>query len=167
MNLSVIVAMERNRVIGRDGSLPWHLPADLRRFRAITTGHPIVMGRRTHESIGRALPQRRNIVISRNANCAAEGCEVYASLDQALDELGSQDEIFVIGGVAMYSEALPLATRLYVTEIDADIPGDTYFPPFDKSLWREVSREPHPRDADNAYDYAFVVLERVNAARGR
>lgn len=162
VQLSVVVAMARNRVIGRDGTLPWHLPADLRRFRAITMGKPIVMGRRTHESIGRALPGRRNVVLSRDPAYRAPGCEVCADLDAALALLAEAPEVMIVGGAALYAEALSRADRLYLTTVEAAPAGDVLFPAFDAAEWREVTREDHPADAEHAHPYAFRVLERVS-----
>lgn len=162
MKLALVVAMARNRVIGRDGSLPWHLPADLQRFRAITMGKPIVMGRRTHESIGRPLPGRRNIVLSRATGYTAAGCEVFVSLEVALAALGEVEEVMVVGGAALYAEALPLAARIYLTEVDAAPPGDVFFPAFDRALWREVECEAHAADERNEYAWCFRVLDRIN-----
>ena len=159
--LSLIVAMDRARLIGRDGTLPWHLPNDLKRFRALTLGKPIIMGRRTHLSIGRPLPERRNLVLSRDPAFTAAGCEVVDSLDAALARLARAAEAFVIGGAALYAEALPRAVRLYLTEVDAELEGDVRFPALDPDAWREVAREARPRDERHAYDYCFRVLERV------
>ncbi len=162
MKLSLVVAMARNGVIGRDGSLPWHLPADLKRFRAITLGKPIVMGRRTHESIGRALPGRRNIVLSRAPDYRAADCEVFNSLDAALAALRDEAEVMIVGGAALYAEALPRADRLFITEVDAELAGDVIFPDFDRAAWREVGREAHGADASHAHDYCFRQLERLS-----
>jgi dihydrofolate reductase len=162
MRLSLVAAVDRNRLIGRDGGLPWHLPADLKRFKAITMGKPIIMGRRTHESIGRPLPGRRNIVLTRSKRYAAEGCEVFASLQGALDALNDLPEAMVVGGAALYVEALPLCRRLYLTEVDADLAGDVYFPEFRADEWREVFSEGHAADAEHAFDYRFRVLDRTN-----
>ncbi len=161
--LSLIVAMDRNQLIGRDNRLPWHLSADLKRFKRITMGKPIVMGRRTHESIGKPLPGRTNIVVSTDRHYQAAGCRVVASLHEALSAAGEQ-EVFVIGGASLYEQALPLAGRMYVTEIDAAFEGDTWFPEFDPGEWQETAREAHPADAGNAYAFAFVVLDRRAAA---
>ena len=162
MKLSLVVAMARNGVIGHDGGLPWHLPADLKRFRAITMGKPIVMGRRTHESIGRALPGRRNIVLSRAPGYQAADCEVFESLDAALVALADETEVMIVGGAALYAEALPHAASLYVTDVDAELEGDVHFPAFDREAWRELEREVHPSDASHAYRYCFRLLERVS-----
>lgn len=162
--LSLIVATAKNGVIGRDNQMPWHLPADLAYFKRVTSGHPVIMGRKTFESIGRPLPNRHNIVVTRNANWRADGVSVATSLGAALEVAQRENkkaECFVIGGAQMYDEALPLASRIYLTEIDAAIDGDTRFPALALSSWREVSRETRPRDEKNAYDLVFVVLERA------
>jgi len=162
MNLALVVAMARNGVIGRDGSLPWHLPADLKRFRAITMGKPIVMGRRTHESIGRPLPGRRNIVLSRLADYQAQGCEVFPTLNAALAALEDCAEVMIVGGAALYAEALPHASTLYVTDVDAAPQGDVYFPEFDRDDWQEIEREQHAADPLNEHPYCFRRLQRLS-----
>ncbi len=139
--LAMIVAWARDGVIGRDGGMPWHEPEDLAHFRRLTTGHAIVMGRKTHESIGRPLPGRRNLVLTRASAYAAKGCEVHTSLEAALASAHTTDACpFVIGGAAIYEQALPMATVLHITEIDADVEGDTHFPPLDLSAWVETDR---------------------------
>ncbi len=162
--LAIIAAVARNGVIGRDGALPWHLPSDLQRFRTLTMGHHIIMGRKTYESIGRPLPGRVSVVVSRNADFSAPGCLGAPSLPQALRLAESDTEAFVIGGAALYREALPLAQRLYLTEVCAEVPGDTYFPELDRSQWREVSREHLPANERNALASDFVVYDRVLAS---
>lgn len=162
--VEIIVAMARNRVIGRDNALPWRLPDDLRRFRALTMGHPIVMGRKTWESLGRPLPGRRNLVVSRDGSLAAGGCEVFPTLDAALRSCAGAARIFVIGGAQLYAAALPLAARIHATEIDADFAGDTRFPEVDWSAWRETARETR-RCAEQGFDYHFVTRERQAAAQ--
>ena len=162
MILSVVVAMAQNRVIGQGGTLPWHLPADLRRFRAITMGKPILMGRRTQASIGRVLPGRRNIVLSRDRNFTVAGCEHFSTLDDALTALADVPEVMVIGGAQLYAEALPLAVRLYLTEVVARVDGDVFFPSYDPSEWIEQSSDAHAADADHAFAYCFRVFERLN-----
>src|SRR5690606_3178604 len=132
-----------NGVIGRDNALPWRLPADLKRFRRITIGHPIVMGRRSYEAIGRPLPGRTNIVVTRRADYTAPGCTVVHSLEEALARAAASPEAFVIGGAQLYAEALPRAYRLYLTRVHAEIPGDTLFPAVDWASWREIERERH------------------------
>lgn len=155
--------MTRNRVIGRDGGMPWHLPADLRHFRAVTLDHPVIMGRRTYESIGRPLPKRRNIVVTRDAAFDAPGCELAASPDAAL-ELAGDTEVMLIGGGRLYAELLPRTTRIHLTVIETRLEGDTYFPELAPEEWQEVSREDHAADEDNPYAYSFRVLERRTGA---
>jgi dihydrofolate reductase len=159
--LTLIVARARNGVIGRENQLPWRLPEDLAFFKRTTMGAPIVMGRHTHESIGRPLPGRRNIVVSRDATRRFPGCDTVTNLDDAL-ALAAQDqapEAFVIGGAQLYGEAMNRADKLIVTEIDADFAGDTSLDAPDPAVWDAVSREPH-RSKDDAFDYAFVVYRR-------
>jgi dihydrofolate reductase len=158
--LTLIAAVARNSVIGRNGAIPWRLPGDLPRFRRITMGHTVVMGRRTWESLGRPLPGRRNLVISRTPELALAGTEVFPSLQDALVACHYACEVFVIGGTEVYREALPLAQRLLLTEIDADIPGDAFFPAFDRNQWRETARETHPANRDNPLPFAYVDYER-------
>src|SRR4051794_8733480 len=144
--LSLLVAVARNGVIGRDNSLPWHLPEDLKRFKALTLGHPVIMGRKTFESIlaslGKPLPGRENIVVTRARGYAAPGCRVVHSLEDALSACAGADEAFVIGGSEIFALALPIAQRLYVTEIEAEFEGDVAFPAYDRGAWRELAREP-------------------------
>ena len=166
MVVSVIAAVARNRVIGADNRLPWHLPADLRRFRALTWGKPIVMGRRTHESIGRPLPGRRNIVVTRGGR-APEGCERARSLAGAF-EMAAQaraPETVVIGGARCYREALPLAKRMYLTRIDADFAGDVWFPEWNPAEWVERERECIAPGETAPFGYEFLVLERQSTER--
>lgn len=160
MRISLVVAMARNRVIGRDNALPWRLPADLAHFKQVTMGHPIVMGRRTYESIGRALPGRKNIVVSRNRDFAAPGCTVVDSLDAAWKAAGDAGEVSVIGGTTLFEETLPLADTIHLTEVEADVEGDTYFPRFDRGAWRETEIARQPADARHAYALRFLRLDR-------
>lgn len=160
MEISLIAALDRNHVIGAGGEIPWHLPADLRYFKATTMGKPVVMGRKTYESIGRPLPGRQNIVLTRQSDYEAPGCIVVHSLPDALAAAGSAPELMVIGGATVYRAFLPLADRLYLTYVDAVFHGDTCFPPFDPDAWQVVREEQHPPDARNPYPYRFVVLER-------
>ncbi len=152
--------MARNGVIGKNNTLPWRLPADLRYFRQLTTGHPIIMGRKNYEDIGKPLPGRTNIVVTRQRAYTAPGCIVVNSVEQALNAAAAADEVFVIGGADIYRQTFDAADRLYITEIDAAIDGDTFFPEFDRSQWREVRREQHAPDELNPYPYSFVLLER-------
>lgn len=165
--VSLIVAMDRNRVIGAGGRLPWHIPADLKRFRRLTLGHHVIMGRKTWESIGRPLPGRTNIVLTRQAGFRAEGACVVSSLDDALRLAAGDTEVFVIGGTEVYALALPRAQRAYVTEIDAAFGGDTWFPALPANEWREVARETQRATATGEPDLAYITYERVaSPARG-
>lgn len=165
MLLSLIVAMSSNGVIGRDGRLPWRLPEDLRRFKRLTTGHHVIMGRRTFDEIGRPLPGRTNIVITRDRTWRPEGVRVVHSLDEALAAVDpAETETFIIGGAAIYALALPRADRLYITRVEAAVPGDTCFPPFDEAAWRRTKFEHHPADAKHAHAMTFEVYERANPA---
>lgn len=159
--ISIIVAHAKNFVIGANGTMPWYLPQDLKHFKNTTMKHPVIMGRKTFISIGRALPGRRNIVVSRNADFKVpEGVEVVSSLTLALNLLKDAQEIFVIGGGMLYKEALPLAQRLYITLIDANIDGDTYFPQYDMDDFKVIAHEDFEHDAKNIYDLKFITLER-------
>ena len=159
--VSLVVARARNGTIGRNNALPWHLPEDLKHFRKLTTGHAIVMGRRTFESIGRPLPSRRSIVISRTESFAPEGVEVVASLDDALARCAGMPEAFVIGGAGLFQEAIEVADRAIVTEIDADFEGDTFFEPLDAAQWTPTSRT--EAESASGLRYAIVIYERKAA----
>jgi len=163
--ISLIVAASSNNVIGSQGALPWRLAADLRRFKALTMGKPIVMGRRTFESIGRPLPGRQNIVITRRSGYVAQGCDVVASPQAAIEAAGAAAEIMIIGGSQVYAAFLPGADRIYLTRVEADLPGDTRLPDLVTSEWTETAREPRAADADNDYDTTFLVLERARGMR--
>jgi dihydrofolate reductase len=158
--LTLIVARARNGVIGRDGTLPWRLPEDLAHFKRTTMGHPIVMGRRTWESIGRPLPGRRSIVVSRQPGFVAAGAEVVPSLDAAVSLCAGAEEVFVIGGAQLYRDALPRASRLIVTEIDADFEGDTHWPAPDPAHWQETAREHHRPAGERHFGIDFVTYLR-------
>jgi len=160
--ICLIAALAANRVIGRNNALPWRLPADLKRFKALTLGHPLLMGRKTHESIGRPLPGRRNLVISRNRGYRAAGCEVVHSLDEAIAACSDAREIFVIGGAELYRESLPRAHCLEFTEIQAEFKGDAWFPGFSAAEWRETAREIHREEAGVPFRYDFVRYERMD-----
>ena len=160
MSLLLIVAIAKNRVIGYENKMPWHLPAELQYFKRITMGHPIIMGRKTFESIGRPLPGRQNIVVSRNTGFTATGVEVTHSIDEAI-ALTAGADAFVIGGAMLYIEALPRADKLYVTEVDATPEGDTFFPVLNKGEWHEASRERREKDEKNIFAVDYVVLDRV------
>ena len=181
MKISVIVAMARNRVIGRDNSLIWHLPADLRHFRETTMGQPVIMGRKTYESVGKPLPGRTNIIVTRRKGYSAEGCLVAGSLEAAIrmaessgsstgsssgkdpdkrNEPGPGNEIFIAGGGEIYRDAIPLAGRMYITVIDEDFEGDTFFPAFDEDKWQIAGREHYPADERNPHSMTFITWER-------
>jgi dihydrofolate reductase len=160
--VSLILAMSENRVIGVANGLPWHLPAELRYFRAITMGHPIIMGRKTHESIGRVLPGRRNIVVTRNPNYASGGVEVTHSLIEAIKRCADADEIFVIGGAPLFTEAIAHAERIYLTLVHTVVEGDTYFQKLPPEVWREMTRVPSPADEKNPLAWEFIVYERTS-----
>jgi len=160
VTVSLIVAMAQNRVIGRNNALPWRLSPDLKRFRRITMGHPIVMGRKTYESIGRPLDGRKNIVISRNPDFRPDGVTVASSIDQAL-ALASDNEIMIIGGADIYKQTLPRADRIHFTLIHESFDGDAYFPEINSNEWKETTREDIEPGVDAAFGYSFVTLERV------
>jgi len=160
-SLTLIVAYSTNRAIGRDNALPWKLPGDLAHFKRSTLGHPIIMGRKTWESLGRPLPGRLNIVISRNPDFAATGATVVPTLQAAIAACGNVDQAFVIGGAQIYTHALPLAHWVLATEVHADVEGDAFFPLLPAFQWKETAREKQP--AENGYEYDFVTYERSGA----
>ena len=162
MRIALIAAMAENRVIGRDNGLPWRLSADLRRFKSLTMGKPVIMGRKTYESIGKPLPGRSNIVVTRDPHYRAPGCRVVHSLEQALEAGAGHAEVMVIGGAELYRQALGRAQRMYLTLIRAEVDGDTLFPDIEPQQWRELERESHCADENNQYDYDFVILQRVS-----
>jgi dihydrofolate reductase len=166
MKRSLVVAVARNGVIGRDNALPWRLPADLAHFKRVTMGHPIVMGRRTYESIGKPLPGRENIVVTHDSSYRAPGCTVVHSLDEAWKAAGAADEVCVIGGTTLFEETLPVADVIHLTEVEAEVDGDTWFPPFDRAEWHETEVARHPADASNAYPIRILELTRKRAPRG-
>ncbi|MBA6326913.1 type 3 dihydrofolate reductase [Colwellia sp. MB02u-6] len=159
--LSMIVAHANNRVIGKNNDMPWHLPADLAYFKKTTLGKPIIMGRKTYQSIGRPLPGRKNIVISRDNNFRAEGVEVVNSVDAALALVVDSAEVMVIGGGAIYQHCLAVAQRLYITHINAAIDGDTHFPEYDLTVWQKVTSDIRPSDEKNPYQLDFSVYEKI------
>jgi len=154
--LSIIVAMANHRVIGKDNDMPWHLPADLKHFKEVTLGKPIIMGRKTYESIGRPLPGRINIVISKNSELKIEGCETVTSLEQAVSLVSDVEEIMIIGGGFLYSQTIDKADKLYLTFIDLEVDGDTKFPEFEHLNLEELKRVKFHKDEKNPYDYEFV-----------
>ena len=160
MIISIIAAMGKNRVIGKGNALPWKLPADMKHFQDITKGKPVIMGRKTFESIGKPLPNRINIIITRDENYKVDGCIVAHSIDEALKAAGSPEEVMIIGGAQVYKEFLPRANKMYLTLIEADFEGDAYFPKYNVEEWEEIAYEEHERDKDNQYNYRFLVLRR-------
>jgi dihydrofolate reductase len=160
-SISLVVAASTNNVIGVAGGLPWHLSDDLKRFKALTMGKPIIMGRKTYESIGRALPGRQNIVITTQNKYAADGCDVVASVEEAIAVAGDADEVMVIGGGEIYRQFLPLADRIHMTRVDVDVAGDTGFPEISDEVWREVAREEHRADDANDHDFTIVTYSRT------
>ncbi len=159
--VALVVAADEEGGIGRGGGLPWHLPADLKHFRTLTMGKPVIMGRRTWESIGRPLPGRRNIVVSRQPSVQAPGCEVVGSLAEALQRVDDAAEVCIIGGAEIYRLALPLADIIHLTRVHARVEADTFLPPLDPQEWRLRSREEHAADERHAYPYSFITLDRV------
>lgn len=162
MIISLIAAMDKNRIIGNDNRLPWHLPADLQHFKAVTLNKPIIMGRKTFDSIGKPLPHRRNMVISRQKNLHLPGCEVFSSLSDAIKAVDTNEEVMIIGGESIFRESLSLADRLYLTIIDHEFEGDTVFPQWDKSAWKVISSETYQSDESNQYGYIFIQLEKIS-----
>lgn len=158
MKISLIVAMASNRAIGLDGQMPWHLSADLKHFKQITMGAPIVMGRKTFAAIGRPLPGRRNLVISRNPDYQATGCEVFADINSVLQACSDVAEVFIIGGATLYQALLPHADYLYLTEIHQAFEADTLFPDFDRQAWQELERKDINDDASVDFSYSFLKL---------
>ena len=161
MTISLIAAVSRNGIIGNDGGLPWHLPEDLRRFRKLTTGKPVLMGRKTYQSIGRPLPARKNIVISRDPHFSAPGCVVVSCPAAALDAVNGADEVMVIGGGQIYQAFMRLANRVYLTRVDVDTAGDTRFPRLEDDAWQLTSSEPHGADEDHAHEFSFEIFDRL------
>ena len=160
MRLSIVVAMDCNRLIGKDNELPWYLPADLAFFKKLTTGNTILMGRRTFDSIGRPLPSRRNIIITRNTNIEITGCEVVNSIEEALSLAQGETEVMVIGGAKLYQQILPIADRLYITQIESEFDGDTYFPSYNEAEWFQISLDSREPDEDNHHKCHFITLDR-------
>lgn len=157
---TIIAAIARNGVIGKNNTLPWHLPADMAFFKKTTTGHTIVMGRKNYEDIGRPLPNRRNIVLSRDPEFKANGCEVFNTYDEMITETSNDDEVFIIGGAGLYVTALRFAQKMLLTKIDSDIDGDIYFPEINWQDWKEISNDHHNIDEKNKYEFNIVAYER-------
>ena len=160
MAISLVVAASRNDVIGGNGYLPWKLPADLQRFKQLTLGHPIIMGRKTYDSIGKPLPGRTNIVITHRQDFKSPGTAVVHSLEEALQLCQNTEDVFVIGGGKIYEQALPFAERIYLPRIHQDFIGDTFLFSIDSSLWKETSRQDFPPNGNNLYPYSFILYER-------
>jgi dihydrofolate reductase len=158
--ISIIVAMARNRTIGINNTLPWRCPEDLKHFKSLTMGHHMIMGRKTFDSIGKPLPGRTTVVVTRNRELKIEGCIVTHTLDEAIAACAGDEEIFIVGGAELYTQALPLADTIYLTEIQQDIIGDAHFPPFNQNAWREVKREVRVQETPQPLTYHFVTLQR-------
>jgi dihydrofolate reductase len=160
--ISIIVAIAKNNVIGKGNELPWHLPADFAYFKKMTAGKPVIMGARTHLSIGKILPDRKNIVLCDNASFVPlEGAILAGSFEEAFALAKDSDEVFIIGGANVYRQGLNYADRLYITEVDAEPEGDIYFPEINKNEWQEVKREKYSKDTENEYDMDFVIYEKI------
>ncbi len=160
MKIALIVATDQQGLIGKDNDLPWHLSADLQYFKKVTMGKPLIMGRNTHESIGRALPGRQNIIVTKNRSYKAEGCSVVHSTEAALSLVKDAQEVMVMGGASLYTQLLPQADKLYLTLVHADLEGDTWFPQWYSEQWQKISCEDHPADDKNEYPYSFIVYQK-------
>ncbi len=161
LKITLIVAASTNNAIGKDNKMLWHLPEDFKYFKRNTIEHSIIMGRKTFDSIGRALPERRNIVLTRNQDWQAEEVDVANSLDEVLSYCRDEREVFIIGGANLYKQTLPLAHKILLTRVQAELPGDAFFPEFATSEWKLTSQEAHAKDEKHAYDYTFEVWERI------
>jgi dihydrofolate reductase len=160
MIISIVVAISENHVIGKDNKLLWHLPNDLKHFKEITTGHTIIMGRKTYDSVGKPLPNRRNIIITRQ-NITIPGCEVVNSIEAALALCADENEVFIVGGAEIYRQSIKLTNRIYLTVVHKDFEGDSFFPEINKDEWKEVLHEDHEPDHKNPLPYSFITLKRV------
>lgn len=160
MSISLIVAMAQNRTIGVDNTLPWRCPEDLKHFKALTMGHHMIMGRKTFDSIGKPLPGRTTVVVTRNASLQIDGCVMARSLDEAVAACAGDSEVFIVGGAEIYAQALPLADTLYITEIQQEVDGDAHFPAFDRNAWQEVEREVRSQETPHPLNYHFVTYRR-------
>jgi dihydrofolate reductase len=163
MRLSIIVAIDKNYLIGRNNTLPWHLPADLAYFKQTTWHKAIIMGRKTYESIGKALPERRNVIISRNTNFNATNCEVFSTPEAALKALQNEEEVMVIGGASLYEQLLPQTDRIYLTEVQGKFTGDAYFPKLEPNQFKLTRTQIHKPDAKNLHPYTFKIFNRTNS----
>jgi len=166
MIISIVAAMDERGVIGNKKNIPWHLPADLKHFKEITIGKPVIMGRVTYETIGKPLPGRRNIVLTRDPAFSAPGVEAAGGVEEVLEKVRGAEEVMIIGGANVYRQFLPLANRLYLTRIKAAFEGDTYFPEVNWNEWKEVAREIHEPDGENPHPYTFLTYERANLKSG-
>lgn len=160
MKLSIIVAMDDNQLIGKNNALPWYLPADLAYFKKTTIGKVVLMGRKTYDSIGRPLSNRRNIIVSRNTKLKVDGCEVVGSINVALNLVNGANELMIMGGVSFYEQMIDKVDRIYITEVNGKFDGDTYFPEFDRTKFSELSRESHQPDEKNLHAHNFVILQK-------
>jgi dihydrofolate reductase len=161
MILSLVAAIGKNNELGKNGALLWHMPADMKHFKEITSGHTVVMGRKTYESIGKPLPNRRNIVVTRDTNYTAEGVEIVHSVKTAIEKVKNENEVFIIGGTEIYKQFMPQANRLYITHVDAsDAKANAFFPEIIPMVWNETSHEEHPADEKNPHAYVFSIYEK-------
>lgn len=158
--ISFVFAMDKNRVIGYKNQLPWHLPADLQYFKRVTTGHVVIMGRKTYESIGKPLPNRTNVIVTRQQNYRPEGCIVFHSVEKLVAHFSKEEELFVIGGAEIFSQFLPIVEKMYVTVIDHEFAGDTFFPEIDETEWEIIHSEKGVKDEKNPYEYIFITWQR-------
>ncbi len=162
MNISIVAAMSiDDRVIGKDGQMPWHLPAELAHFKKVTLGHPVLMGRKTFISIGRPLPKRRNLILSHQPDLHLPGCEVYSSLEKALSSVANDEELMVIGGAELFGQTLAIANYMYLTFIDGKFEGDAFFPPWNQNEWQETASETFLKDTNNPYSFRMVKFSRT------
>ncbi|KXW55729.1 dihydrofolate reductase [Ferrovum sp. PN-J185] len=159
-SIAMIVAMSENRVIGKNNALPWHLPADLAFFKKTTLGHPVLMGRKTYQSIGRLLPGRRNLILTRDPSFRIDKADIFSSVDEAIASCGNSEKLFIIGGAELFNTTLNITNELYVTIIHAEVEGDTFFPVIDLDLWHTVSSEYYPQDDKNKYSMSFIHYQR-------
>ena len=160
-HISIIVAMAQNRTIGINNTLPWRCPEDLKHFKALTMGHPMIMGRKTFDSIGKPLPGRTTVVVTRNRELQIDGCIMTHSLEEAIAACAGDDEIFIVGGAELYAQALPLVDTLYITEIFQDVEGDAHFPEFSRAEWQEISREKRSQTMPQPLEYHFITYRRI------
>jgi dihydrofolate reductase len=161
MIISLVAALTRDRVIGYQGRMPWHLPAELAYFKKMTLGKPVLMGRRTFEAIGKPLPGRRNLILTRQTDLLIPGCEIYPTLESALAAVAGEPELMVIGGSILFEQTLPIADRLYLTFVDCETPGDAFFPAWNPNDWRETQRTSHPADSANRFSFLCVQWDRL------